>query len=1129
MGVKAVIIDTPDSWAKSLVEEQVIAKFIPLDIMGMDAESVFNSALAAIKELSADEATGPANGICTFSELCVSMVSRLAEATGLPGPKPEAVDIARDKHLTRKVMVDAGLPSIANMLIENESQLEEAVRKVGFPSVLKPVGGFASLGVQKVNNEAELLSVYREVVSVLRGLLVSQGSCLRSSAAPDERTNGVDLDKVIDTTVMLEEYLDGDEVDIDIVMSNGEARYVTVSDNGPTHEPYFGETWGCMPSLLPREKVEDLRKMAEDSVKAIGFENGIFHVEGKYTSRGPRLIEVNARMGGGPVRDMHMHTFGVDLVVEQLFIAVGIPCNPCAADVPKKAVAYACCNAPRGGCIPDRQMFEAFKQREGILYVAPLIKPGDRVFGPEEGMPTLIADVLVESDDGAAAARDFALAVEQQVIETESVRLRHRSGNPLSSQQLETLQSFAGQQQLQERRDYNARNFRKALAGVGLVAPVASTKALTETAGPTLVTPQRRRPRATTTPEKGLSMACRSELFGKSPSEDPSGFSMQTWTQNSFGHLRLFEMMGLSIGASESHMGKSRMDVAVTLPAIDEREAAEAFVSQIVRRGQDRLLGPLSHEEALKRLQGEKLLRGCDQLTKVLQKVDEVTVADQGLTFCSHHGTSARPPTSLTWAHRARTRLAGMLRLVWGIERSITGFSEEEVKSMRILDLKAIFAELVGTMLLILIGCGVACAYGPSDGQTRLLVALAFGGGVMAIAYAIGHHSGGQLNCAVTFSLVLGGAVPWYQGLGNFVAQMLGSCVPGTQREGSGEEADLTDDDHVSLPSLDKHSLGAAVVLRCLQAGHFSWNSNCAILRSLEDLDIFYPGLNEAVMADIVFMTANATDWTLGCLQKAVGLPSDAYRKNLEDFLADALGASGEFLTSWRHLNEGSEAVDLAISWLCHVNWEYAFFPSEDGDRPAVLLVLFTVNDIAGCLVAVDREADPVRLWQICFGPVLRSLQCLAGYEEWRVLFGEIFGTFMLCFTVWECAVTPAASCGKNVCLAIGGAVFVNVLILLPVDGCSLNPNRSFGPAVVSALRGCSNYQEGGLEALWMMFLGPLLGGLLAALMQRPLQPDKAIFSGEETVDSPRNEEPSPSGQPEDALKDVPADRIESM
>jgi hypothetical protein len=37
-------------------------------------------------------------------------------------------------------------------------------------------------------------------------------------------------------------------------------------------------------------------------LQALGFHLGVFHVESKYTSRGPRLIEVNARMGGGPVR-----------------------------------------------------------------------------------------------------------------------------------------------------------------------------------------------------------------------------------------------------------------------------------------------------------------------------------------------------------------------------------------------------------------------------------------------------------------------------------------------------------------------------------------------------------------------------------------------------------------------------------------------------------------------------------------------------------------------------------------------------------------------------------------------------------------------------------------------------------
>jgi hypothetical protein len=37
-------------------------------------------------------------------------------------------------------------------------------------------------------------------------------------------------------------------------------------------------------------------------LQALGFKLGVFHVELKATSRGPRLIEVNARMGGGGVR-----------------------------------------------------------------------------------------------------------------------------------------------------------------------------------------------------------------------------------------------------------------------------------------------------------------------------------------------------------------------------------------------------------------------------------------------------------------------------------------------------------------------------------------------------------------------------------------------------------------------------------------------------------------------------------------------------------------------------------------------------------------------------------------------------------------------------------------------------------
>jgi MIP family channel proteins len=88
----------------------------------------------------------------------------------------------------------------------------------------------------------------------------------------------------------------------------------------------------------------------------------------------------------------------------------------------------------------------------------------------------------------------------------------------------------------------------------------------------------------------------------------------------------------------------------------------------------------------------------------------------------------------------------------------------------------AAFAEYVAMTLLVVIGCGSAMATCKENGWV-LQVALSFGLAISALAYAIGHYSGGQINCAVTFGLVLGGHVTVAQGLMNFLAQMLGSIT----------------------------------------------------------------------------------------------------------------------------------------------------------------------------------------------------------------------------------------------------------------------------------------------------------------------------------------------------------------
>jgi carnosine synthase len=85
-------------------------------------------------------------------------------------------------------------------------------------------------------------------------------------------------------------------------MSDGIPVYGAVTDNWPTVEPYFNETGSNCPSILPRQQQKELVELAVKSVQALGLKMGVFHVEGKYTTRGARLIEVNTRMGGGPVR-----------------------------------------------------------------------------------------------------------------------------------------------------------------------------------------------------------------------------------------------------------------------------------------------------------------------------------------------------------------------------------------------------------------------------------------------------------------------------------------------------------------------------------------------------------------------------------------------------------------------------------------------------------------------------------------------------------------------------------------------------------------------------------------------------------------------------------------------------------
>eukprot|EP00444_Apocalathium_aciculiferum_P001597 CAMPEP_0183395826 /NCGR_PEP_ID=MMETSP0370-20130417/9595_1 /TAXON_ID=268820 /ORGANISM="Peridinium aciculiferum, Strain PAER-2" /LENGTH=622 /DNA_ID=CAMNT_0025576515 /DNA_START=51 /DNA_END=1919 /DNA_ORIENTATION=+ len=411
MGVKSVIIEHPDSWARALVDEGVIAKFIPID-MSQDAAIVFQQTLDAIRALANDPLTREADGVVTFCELSVPVVARLTEILQLPGHSPLSVDKARDKHWTRAEMKKAGLPSPKNSLIKCEADLQAVASEVGFPAVLKPISGAASLGVKKVTGWEDLQTSYREVITELNSLVVSSGSLVKN----DGSGTGVDANKVMDCTILMEQYLDGSEVDVDVVMSDGDWRYAAVTDNGPTLEPYFNETWAVCPSVLPSASQKILKDLAIATLKCLGFQDGIFHVELKLTTHGPQLIEVNARMGGGQVHETNLRVWGIDLVEETLFCGVGIPCRPYipSREPPGGAVAYCDINATRSGTLQSLDFLKPLNGKEGIVWAKPYIQAGTKVVGPQDGLPTWLAEIVVQKSN-AQEALDYLFELQNSL------------------------------------------------------------------------------------------------------------------------------------------------------------------------------------------------------------------------------------------------------------------------------------------------------------------------------------------------------------------------------------------------------------------------------------------------------------------------------------------------------------------------------------------------------------------------------------------------------------------------------------------------------------------------------------------------------------------------------------------
>jgi aquaporin Z len=111
------------------------------------------------------------------------------------------------------------------------------------------------------------------------------------------------------------------------------------------------------------------------------------------------------------------------------------------------------------------------------------------------------------------------------------------------------------------------------------------------------------------------------------------------------------------------------------------------------------------------------------------------------------------------------------------------------------------------------------------------------------------------------------------------------------------------------------------------------------------------------------------------------------------------------------------------------------------------------------------------------------SVAC-AGYGWPAVFLLEAAFTFLLVVVVL--LATREYGSAKNLApLGIGLTLVMTNLIGIPIDGASINPARSFAPAVLSSLWGAGHWAIG---QDWIFWVAPIVGGLFAALVDRALR-----------------------------------------
>ncbi|WP_078915041.1 MULTISPECIES: ATP-grasp domain-containing protein [unclassified Streptomyces] len=320
--------------------------------------------------------------VATTGEAGVEIAGRINDLLGLGGVSHEVARLLRDKLSMREHLSRVGASTVPAVEVTDRAALEEFGAAHGYPFIVKPVDGIASLGIQLVRGPQEVGAAWDRIVEL--------------RASDHQFAQYFPLDRFV-----AEGYIEGPEFSVEAFTFEG--RHVIVAVTEKLTDGNFVEAGHVIPARIDMDAERAVEAAVVEFLDAMGVVHGPTHTELRLSPDGPQVIESHNRPGGDRIRDLVEAAYGFDM--EAYTVAWPCPGLPAPTERPplRQAAATRFLTA-EPGVVSRIEGAEEVRALEGVVELDLSVSTGDEVAALRSSWDRIGQVIAVGADPDAALA-----------------------------------------------------------------------------------------------------------------------------------------------------------------------------------------------------------------------------------------------------------------------------------------------------------------------------------------------------------------------------------------------------------------------------------------------------------------------------------------------------------------------------------------------------------------------------------------------------------------------------------------------------------------------------------------------------------------------------------------------------